>query len=78
MPLTVAQPARYGYHAVVAGAVIPVRDLQEAAARLVAARAADDRIEVTARVSLTRERPLTAGEQNLLITHATNLIRSQS
>lgn len=67
-------PARYGYNAIVGRAVIPVRDLDEAAARMVAARATGERFDVRARITTGRERTLTASELGRLVALATALI----
>lgn len=66
-------PATHGFKAVVGGHVIPARDLAAAAHHLLSAREAGTTIEVFARITLTRERPLTIEETGTLVRLATEL-----
>jgi hypothetical protein len=60
-------PARYGFRVVAGGHVIPVHDLAAAAREMVRARGTGKAFDVSARVTLTAERPLTAAECGALI-----------
>jgi hypothetical protein len=71
-------PARRGYRVVDGSAVLAALDL-DAAARLMAdSRGSGRRFEVTARVTWTRERPLTEAEARGLLVRAAALVEMDS
>jgi hypothetical protein len=67
--------ARYGYRVITAGVVDDVRDLDAASGHLAHAYAEQMDCRVLARVTLSRERPLTAAETAELAERAAARLR---